>query len=181
MNAKHWSDELLSPMRESAGTRVVFALHGEVDHAVKERLVADAESYSIESADAVILRKRLFNVLVEGLDNLSHHTEAHHRASCFATLLDTGVAYRLFFGNTVQRSVAEMLMHRIAVLTEMSEVDLKEHFLKLLSNDGRTDRGGAGLGLVTMARKSGKAIRAHQLPVDDQFVRLVVELTIRRD
>lgn len=72
-------------------------------------------------------------------------------------------------------------MHRIAVLTEMSEVDLKEHFLKLLSNDGRTDRGGAGLGLVTMARKSGKAIRAHQLPVDDQFVRLVVELTIRRD
>lgn len=181
MSLQHWSDEMILPLREAEGTAVVFEVHGAIDQVVKERFMSEAESYSMRSCDSVVLRKRLINVLVEGLDNLSHHTPTEQQSTCFATLLDTGTAYRLVFGNTVQRSVAAMLLHRVAVLTEMSDADLKEHFLKLLSHDGRTGRGGAGLGLVTMVRKSGRELHAHLLPVDEQFARIAFDATIRRD
>lgn len=143
--------------------------------------MAQAEAYSIESADSVVLRKRLFNVMVEGLDNLTLHTEPAERMSCFATLLDVGSGYRLFLGNTVPVTTAEMLARRVQLLSEMSDADLKEHFLMLLANDGRTERGGAGLGLVTMARKSGNSLTAHVLPLDAGHARLVMEMVLNRD
>ncbi|MBK9176508.1 MAG: hypothetical protein IPM46_09255 [Flavobacteriales bacterium] len=177
----HWSEQLLAPVQAAGSTRVVFAHHGPVDHAMKERLMAQAEAYSLEIADSVVLRKRLFNVMVEGLDNLTLHTVSAHGESCFATLLDSGSGYRLFLGNTVPVSTAEMLAHRVQVLNDMSDTDLKEHFLMLLANDGRTERGGAGLGLVTMARKSGRGLTAHVIPLDQGHARLVMELALNRD
>lgn len=177
----HWSMPLLAPVHAAGSARVVFAYHGPVDHALKEQLMAQAEAYSLDIADTVVLRKRLFNVMVEGLDNLALHTASDHRESCFATLLDSDSGYRLFLGNTVPVSTAEMLAHRVQVLNEMSDTDLKEHFLMLLANDGRTERGGAGLGLVTMARKSGRGLTAHVLPLDAGHARLVMELALNRE
>lgn len=181
MSLQHWSDEMVLQLREADGASLVFEVRGAFDQVMKERIISEVESYSMRSCDSVVLRKRLINVLVEGLDNLSHHTEAEHQSTCFAMLLDIGTAYRLVFGNTVRRSVAEMLTHRVAVLTDMSDADLKEHFLKLLANDGRTGRGGAGLGLVTMVRKSGREFQAHLFPADEQFARIAFDATIRRD
>ncbi len=159
---------------------MVFAHTGAVDEHILQALLDRAEQASLAVGDGVGLRKRLFNVLVEGLENMQRHTEGPHRESGVAVLVDRGDGYRLLLGNALPVASAALLVHRIGVLNEMEEVDLKEHFLMLLANDGRTDRGGAGLGLITMARKSAKPLLAHSLRKDDHTAYFALELAVLR-
>jgi hypothetical protein len=62
----------------------------------------------------------------------------------------------------------------------MDEGDLRVHYMKLLANDGRTERGGAGLGLLTMARKSARPMVARTLPRDDDSAYFALELAVLR-
>ncbi len=127
-------------------------------HDAVQLLVTAAETASLGSEDGMVQRKRLINVLVEGLENLHHHTLQSHKELAFAMLVRDHRGYHMAFGNAVPLATAALLTHRVAILNEMDEVDLKEHYLRLLSNDSRSDHGGAGLGLLTMARKSLKPI-----------------------
>ena len=159
---------------------MVFEHHGPMEPATLHILLAKAEEASLAAGDGVGLRKRLFNVLVEGLENMQRHAIEPHRESGIAVLVDRGDGYRLLLGNALPVASAALLVHRVGVLNEMEEVDLKEHFLKLLANDGRTDRGGAGLGLITMARKSAKPMLVHSVPKDEHTAYFALEIAVLR-
>ncbi|MEO8591284.1 MAG: DUF6272 family protein [Flavobacteriales bacterium] len=145
-----------------------------------EALLATAEEASLSLRDAVSMRKRLFNVLVEGLDNIRLHASEDHRESIFAVLVDTPAGYKLLMGNALPVAMAALLTHRVGVLNEMDEADLREYHLKLLANDGRTERGGAGLGLLTMARKSARPMVTHTFPRDEGSAYFALELAVLR-
>lgn len=160
---------------------VVFHHQGDLDHALVRSLLQLAEKASVCAGDAITLRKRLFNVLVEALENMHKHAPKEHRDSVFAILVDRGDGYRMIIGNAVPLASAALLVHRVGILNEMEEVDLKEHFLRLLSNDGRTERGGAGLGLITMARKSARPMVPHMLPRDEHTAYFALEVSVPRN
>lgn len=180
LGAEHWSAPVAAPLKKEAGSAVVFEHHGPMDHSVVETLLAKAEEASIAARDAVALRKRLFNVLVEGLDNMRLHAGEDHRESAFAVLVDTPAGYRLLMGNALPVATAALLTHRVGILNEMDEADLREHYMRLLSNDSRTERGGAGLGLLTMARKSARPMVARTLPRDGGSAYFALELAVLR-
>src|SRR6185369_13223049 len=110
---------------------LVFAHNGAMDDDAVQRLVSIAETTSTGSADGVVQRKRLINVLVEGLENLHHHALRSHRELTVAMLVRDPAGYLLAFGNAVPMATAVLLTHRVAILNEMDEVDLKEHYLRL--------------------------------------------------
>lgn len=135
----------------------------------------------MSAGDTVTMRKRLVNVLVEALENMHKHAPKEHRETAFAILVERGDGYRMMMGNAIPVATAALLVHRVGILNEMEDVDLKEHFLRLLANDGRTDRGGAGLGLITMARKSARPMVPHTMPKDERTAYFALELAVLRD
>lgn len=172
----HWASELA---RRSAGAgSVVFAHTGPLEREEMERLVTLSETHSLVSSVGVSTRKRLVNLLVEGLENIRHHTPGDLAATAFALLVFESGAYRLVFGNAAPQVTVTSLSHRIGILNEMDEADLREYHLKLLANEGRTERGGAGLGLLTMARKSSGPIVTHAFPRDGETAFLALELVL---
>lgn len=172
----HWADELA---RRHADTgQVVFMHNGVLDHPELERLVGLSEVHCIGSSVGVSTRKRLVNLLVEGLENIRHHTRSDLAYTAFALLVFEESGYRLVFGNAAPQVIVTSLSHRIGILNEMDEADLREHHLKLLANEGRTERGGAGLGLLTMARKSTGPILTHAFPRDNETAFLALELVL---
>jgi hypothetical protein len=174
----HWSLPISARLREQDGGEVLFEHFGPVDHAVVERLLALAEVRSLAQLDPLPLRKRLFNILVEGLENLHHHALEVHKATSWALVVRAAGEYRLSFGNAMPQARATLLAHRVEILNEMSEEDLKAQYMQLLANDARTERGGAGLGLYTMARKSERPLVTHWLPLDQHTVHFVLELKV---
>jgi|GEM_PF-582941 len=124
-------------------------LHPEAVSIMLER----AEELSHAQGDPIVLRKRLMNVLVEVVDNLSRHALGILGNASFALLVRDAAGYRMATGNAVPFATGMLLAHRVEVLNLMGKEDLKEHYMSLLASDARSSNGGAGLGLLTMARK----------------------------
>jgi len=165
-------------VQRGAGAVVLFMHQGPVDRAVLERLLSTSERICSEDNVPRLVRKRLFMVLVEALENLHHHAPEADRDAVWASLLRSPGAYHLLVGNPASPSAANMLEHRLGVINEMDDEALKHHYMLVLSNDGRTERGGAGLGLLTMARKSERPIRLSVAPRDPHTALLVLELLV---
>ncbi len=179
--ADHWSSDPNLGLPQESADSVVLRLTGVVGHAELERFVQHAEAWSLEAADGVVTRKRLLNVLVEALENLRTHTDPALAHTSFAVLKADEQAYTLLVGNAMPSASAAVVSHRIEVLNAMSEPDLKQHYLLLLGNTGRTDRGGAGLGLITIARKSARPLNVTSRVRDEATRYLILEARILRD
>lgn len=172
----HWADELVQ--RHAGAGELVFVHQGELDRPELERLAELSETHCMRSSVGVSTRKRLVNLMVEGLENIRHHTPGDLADTAFALLVFESGSYRLIFGNAAPQVIVASLSHRIGILNEMDEVDLREHHLKLLANEGRTERGGAGLGLLTMVRKSSGPVLTHAFPRDNETAFLALELVL---
>lgn len=114
----------------------------------------------------------------ELLENLSKHVEDKDRDTTFARLGRLAGSYVLVVGNALPTAVAAVLLSRVEILNEMDEDDLKQHYMGLLKNEGRTANGGAGLGLVTMVRRSRRPVVARSYPMNEQQALIVLELAI---
>ena len=166
---------LLLQARETLLGRIVLDenifLHlGTVDPAIVQRLLSKAEEHSIMSGDPVMLRKRLFSVMVEGLENIQRHASGALNSSAAVLLRPIPNGYSIHFGNGMPSIVATILDQRLALFNQMDDDDLKEHYLKLLESNGRTERGGAGLGLISMARKSSGPMLFESITVSEDSV-----------
>lgn len=173
-----WLEDSLSRCLDDPSAAVVFASHGPMDAVQVDGLMAEAERHSLAHEDGMVPRKRMLNVLIEGLENIRHHAHDGHKEVSFAALVRDARGYRMLFGNAVPLATAALVTHRVGILNEMDEADLKEHYLKLLGNSARSEHGGAGLGLLTMARKSMRPITVRASKLNDEAAVLVVELRV---
>ncbi len=174
----HWSVPLTAPMVRNGAATVVFHHSGVIDRTVIEELLTTAETASFKTMDSVSLRKRMFSLLVEGLENIQRHTPPALAPTGFALLLREGPAYRCCLGNALPLASAAQLSHRVEMLNAMDEADLREYYLKILANEARTERGGAGLGLLTMARRGSRPMLAHSIPRDAFSEYLALEFVV---
>ena len=174
----HWAQEIASPWSSEHVSASIFEHFGTIQRSDMERLVDRGERYALEANDPVPLRKRLVNVVVEALENVLCHTPKGLEESGFARLARHGDGYVLMVGNALPVASAVLMTHRVEILNEMDDADLREHHLKLLANEGRTERGGAGMGLLTMARRTNHPIRTYSVPRDHTTCYLMVELTL---
>ncbi len=179
LHAGHWSIAASAELLRLPESSVVFHHSGALDHEVLQALLQRAEESSLANADGVVTRKRLLTVIVEALENLRVHAQGEPE-TVYALLVGSPEGYRLQLGNAVPIATAELLLHRIEVLNDMTEADLKEHFLRLLSHDGRTERGGAGLGLLTLARKGARPLKAVAVNRDSTSRYFLLEVAVLR-
>lgn len=176
ISSDHWSEVLTG--RIATTGHVVFTQHGVLERDDIDRALALAEAHCETASVAISVKKRLLNLVIEGLENIRHHASADLAHSAFAVLVHQQDGFRFAFGNAAPQVIIASLSHRVGILNEMDEADLREHLLKLLSNSGRTERGGAGLGLLTMARKCSGPIVVHSFPRDALSGFLAFELVL---
>lgn len=124
-----------------------------------------AEAHCRLSNDPVTVRKRMVRVLLEAADNICRHANGMLGGSSFVLLVRDEAGLVLATGNVVPAASAVLLAHRLGILNSMGREDLHEHYLKLLARSDRPRNGGAGLGLLTMARKTARPIVATAEPM----------------
>ena len=74
-------------------------------------------------------------------------------------------AYSITYGNWVLKDVKETLEENLSTIVSKDDSELKEYYLEILNNSGFSTKGGAGLGLIDMARKSSGKINFEFAPV----------------
>lgn len=112
-------------------------------------------------------RKKVYNVMVECLQNLYHHVDAvpiasgeeesSDKSAIFMIGLDNS-GYRIITGNYVQANRASDLKNKLEDINSREPEGLRDLYKEILNNDERTQNGGSGLGMVDIARKTGQKL-----------------------
>lgn len=146
--------EVRARLFQCPGAEVVFEHVGQVDHGTVARMMDAADRSDRLAFDGVLMRKRLVNIAMEALENIHHYAIEGLHGHSYALLVSDVRGYAMVFGNAVEPATGALLINRLGIINQMDRDDLKEHYQKLLNNEGRSSQGGAGLGLLTIARRS---------------------------
>ncbi|MEZ4739868.1 MAG: SiaB family protein kinase [Flavobacteriales bacterium] len=149
-----------------AGDRFTFLYSGLFHDEHTARLIALGEEYldQEERADKS-LRGKLVFVMVEAYQNIIRHRaalspELAQGAGRSMFVLRSGATqHRITAINPVSAADAERLKAALADMNGLDMEQMKQVFLNGLKNEQRSERGGAGLGLIEMARRSGHPLR----------------------
>lgn len=124
---------------------------------IAQSRLADIESRSV-------VKKKVFSVLVEILQNIYHHFEDANSSnlkdddSVIFILAKTQDKYYITTGNYIRAEDVETLKKRIDSINALSADQLKEEYRKTLNSGTMSEKGGAGLGIMDIARKSGNKL-----------------------
>lgn len=155
---------------------VIVAFKGTVDSDVIADTLGLVETKLDNQMEPSVLRKKLYNVLVECLQNLFHHVESIpientnqvERLGAFA-LVKQANGYRFTTGNMVMTEHSQNLKTRIDKINGLSKQELKDYYKSVLNNQTFSAKGGGGLGLIDIARKTGNPIEYKFVPFDENY------------
>jgi hypothetical protein len=140
--------------------RATFYYSGRFSEDHSPLLISLAEAITADKEDGVTARKLAF-VLVEAYQNIIRHRAPQRGPSSILLQARSG-GYLLSAMNPVRREEVPVLEEMLANIARHRDLkELKEMFLRRLQGESTSQRGGAGLGLIEMARRSSHGIQHH--------------------
>jgi hypothetical protein len=148
--------ELFSTMMSH---NVVLIYHGNFDQdMIKSVLGMTERKLNQEKVDEHV-KKRMFNVMIEGLQNIAKHQRLRKdQLYPFLLISKDEQNYHILTGNYIMNDKIELVSSRIDKVNSLTKDELKEYYKQARLKSVISDVGGAGLGFIDMARKSGNKI-----------------------
>jgi hypothetical protein len=161
---------------------VVVAHLGAFSQDLVNRLAASVEELMITSGDGKIAVKRVFGILIEGLQNIRLHgaKDEYGRQMAYLLLARNQEDYKIIFGNLVATEDVSSLTEYLDAINAMDGLELKEKYIEILSSGYLSKRNGSGVGFLTMRMKSGNALYYTVDPISEEIHFLTVEVILAR-
>jgi hypothetical protein len=167
--------------------KIILSFKGEVTSSLLSSILQMLESKLDRIGEEPKVKKKVYNVLIECLQNLYHHNDGvieegfdfDRRSSIFLLGKDDTSAYRIITGNYIYQKNVEQFKKRLEKINSLNKEELKAFYLETLSNEEFSDKGGGGLGMIDIARKSGHKIEFEFINVDNDyaFFTMIVKVT----
>jgi hypothetical protein len=149
----------------STGNMILY-YKGNVDSDVINHILDTVEDRMVEVNEQSKLRKKVYNVLVESLQNLYHHVDKvpdgfeDQESERYGLIVIEKVidGYRIITGNFVHVGNIDKLEEKIKRINKSSHEEIKELYKFILNHQRISAKGGGGLGLVDIARKTGNKL-----------------------
>ncbi len=167
---------------------IIFVYQGEVTadlvssilHMMENKLDGDGEDKKI--------KKKVFNVMVECLQNVYHHLDsmevtAPGEVDDKTALLMIGKEdkdYYVITGNHIVNDRIQHLKSRLERVNNCDKNELRDLYQEILANEPMSEKGTAGLGMIDIARKSGQKLGYDFHPVNDKYSFFSLEAKVSR-
>lgn len=160
---------------------LLFAMNGSISGNLQNAILEVAEHGLCNLHCSTRLRKRAFHILVECLQNVMLHGEKlseqkYSQGQVMITALSDGILIRT--GNEVSEAQSSAIRKKLQRLEGCAQDTLRSTYKKQLVEGKLSEEGGAGLGFVDIARKSGNDInyRFYPLGQNRYFFSLIVKV-----
>jgi hypothetical protein len=165
------------------GSQLFTSHFGEFSQELVNSLSSTVEESMFEAGDKKGAVKRMFSVLVEGLQNIRIHGEKDPKGNqnAFVAIGQMPHHYKVTIGNLVPASSERFLREKIDFINQHDEAGVKSLYMEVLTNGVISSKGGAGLGFITMAMKSKNKLGYHIQPVTPELSFFTVEMTLDRE
>jgi len=168
------------PHASSMGVLLSYA--GLVDGDVIPHLVQLAERALHRSPRTRKEVKRAAFVLIEAVQNVLHHghIDDQGETTLYLTLENTPLGYQLHCGNLMEKEDADTLTNRLGDLNNLSRSELRKAYIDALCLGPQDAQfGNAGLGLISMAKRTAGPIEFETEPHKSGLVLVTLTATIQ--
>lgn len=150
--------------------KIILIYQGAFDQEMIKSVVSMTEKKLIQDNTSETLRKKLFNIMVEALQNICKHqleldTFDHNP---FLIITNNDDYFDVVTGNLISNEKIHILRERIDHVNSLDKDELKEYYKKARLSSVISDVGGAGLGFIDMVRKSGNPLEYKFYDMDER-------------
>jgi len=149
--------------KKEAANDLSFIYYGDFSDQINDALIPLAEVVIGNSNVAMKIRKRAFYIFVECIQNVNRHHCKEKRAKTFPgeifSIRQKQDRFNIAFGNVLDNSMVGDLKLKIDQLNQTTVEELDIEYKRILMDTVLSKIGGAGLGLIEVARKSGNKIQ----------------------
>jgi hypothetical protein len=134
-------------------------------------------------------RKKLYGVLIECLQNLCKHVDddtpaaphgEYDKLNTIFSFETDEAGYHIIVANFVANDKAEGLGQMLEQINSLDKPQLKELYTQVLRNNKFSEKGGAGLGLIDIARKVEQKLDYDLSTVDEVNSFFTLRITINK-
>jgi len=126
-----------------------------------------------------LIRKISF-LTVEIIQNIIHHSDKTPKGETFAyfELLQESDDYIIKSGNLLSKDKTDELEKRLQSVTTLTEEEIKETIIGKLENESFTEKGGAGIGLLSIKKrvKEGMDYTIEYFKEDYNFIHFEIKI-----
>ncbi|SMO77401.1 hypothetical protein SAMN06265379_10793 [Saccharicrinis carchari] len=170
-NIKQWYNEKLEG-------EILLNFNGNITpELITEALDTIEKSLNLKN-EKFKVRKKVYNVFVECLQNLYHHVDVppvdldlgQHRNFGVIILSKDGPFYRISTGNFVNRDKISLIKDRIDQVNSLTDKEVRMLYLDIMGNGEFSDLGGGGLGMLDIVRKTGNKLEYYFYKYNDHHI-----------
>lgn len=165
------------------GEMTLFSYLGAISQSKIDCILLSIENSLNSDSFSGLIKKKIYNILVEGLQNIFLYTkkikctEAIDQA--FVLVNQTAHGYKVIIGNYMYKKDAMGVKSRIEIVNYLERDELKDLYRSVLDIGADSQGGGAGLGIIDMAKRSSKKLVPTFCTVDNDFVFFTLEIEIQ--
>lgn len=160
--------------QETSKHDTIFSFYGEVTPEIVNKTLDDVEALLFEKGLDRKKVKKAFNAIVEGVQNLFHHSinrPDQEQSQKFGTFLlkVRNDEVEIITGNYIIFNIVQIIKDRIDQINILEKDELKALYKKILSNQEFSDKGGGGLGMVDIAKRTGSKLQYSFFDFDEKY------------
>ncbi len=138
------------------------------------------ESELEKECDNKITRRRVYHTIVEILQNMQRHADELGEGSGLFMIGRKNHIYYIITSNKVLKSNVPKIKSTLDQINNATKEQLKEMYKKQLVEGRLSEKGGAGLGLIDIARKTDTKYEYLFIPINFELDYFVLKIEIDR-
>jgi len=174
--------------RTMMAQKLILVYEGDFTQETTKSILSMAERNLDSSGEDSGTKRKVFNVMVEALQNIVKHSSEQgltagslvSKSAIFMISKDDS-RYCVMTGNPILRENVAGLSANLNELNGKDKDGLKEMYKEIIKNTQISEKGGAGLGFVDMARKSGEKLEFYFDTMDEKYDFFCLKVKISRE
>lgn len=150
-----------------------YIYRGQFNTEITDNILSLAEESLRLSEQKLKIKKRVYFIMVEGLQNITRHqdltTDDIPVKPGFFVLQRKKHSYFITTGNLINKKNIDVLQSQINKVKSLTIDELNVYYKQHLKYGSISEKGGAGLGLIEMARKSKGKLSYNFRKINDEY------------
>jgi len=145
-------------MKHVVDNNFEYIYKGQFTPEITANILSLTENNLIKANNPNQFRRKVYFIIVECLQNITRHQTKWNNTSFEQSgifiLQKKSDSYVITTGNVIDQSNVESLKYKIDLVNNLNIEELRDYYSNVLQTGSISERGGAGLGLIAIARKS---------------------------
>jgi len=167
--------------------KVQLVYEGEITHQITKAFTSLTETNMQLDEESHSTQKKVFHVMVECLQNVGKHADCLDSLDGVKDgrgifiLCRNDEEYTITTGNVLVKSKVSEMIDVLDKINSLDKDGLKQLYKQQIKEGRLSNKGGAGLGFIDIAKKTGNILHYNFLSINDEYSFFVLTSTITRN